>query len=125
MTAAKPSRPRHARARTPPLAVSRGQFPALAAFLRGYLHEDLDREHGSAGAALAAFAKDAAPEEIAALDDERRRLGARLEGVPLRTARALIGREFGAAWRPATREELHEVFPAGAEAAAPSGEPTD
>ena len=97
--------------RPAPPAVAREDFPALAAFLRGYLHEDLEADHGTVAGALAAFAGDATAAEVAALDADRRRLGAVLAPQPLRVARDVLARTFGSAWSPATRDELEQVLP--------------
>ena len=39
--------------------IRREAFPSLAAFLRGYLHEDFLEEHGSLRGAVEAFCRDA------------------------------------------------------------------
>lgn len=51
-------------------AISAGQFPALRNFLRGYFHQDMKDEYGSAANATRAFCKDASAADVAALSAE-------------------------------------------------------
>src|SRR6185295_6893148 len=46
------------------------QFTALAEFARGYLHEDVIEEYGSAAGAASAFCADASADECRALADD-------------------------------------------------------
>jgi len=86
--------------------IRREAFPSLAAFLRGYLHEDFLEEHGSLRGAVEAFCRDASV-------DERRQLVAELEAL-LRTLhdhsprelRRFVTVELGSRWEPGSREEL-------------------
>jgi hypothetical protein len=45
-------------------------FPALRSFLRGYFHQDMKEEYGSAEDAVREFCADAAPDERAAVARE-------------------------------------------------------
>jgi hypothetical protein len=81
-------------------------FPVLRTFCRGYLHQDLLMDHGSAHAAARAFMRDAEPAE-------RRRLAAEWAGLTQasRTVPALAHalRALGASWTPRTRAEAREL----------------
>ena len=96
MTARRPS--------LPP-AVDPASYPAVRAFLRGYLHEELEVEHGSAEGALSAFRAEADPAEREALRREGAALAEAARGLPLRELRRLLADGFGCAYRPRTREE--------------------
>lgn len=82
---------------------------ALRDFARGYLHEDVLAEHGSSRDAAAAFARDAS-------DDERRRVLDALERVSDAWPAAKLARLFtdtlGAAWTPASRDEVRALIEA-------------
>ena len=94
--------PAHARRVTPK------DFPALASFLSGYLHEDFLVEHGSPGQAAAAFLADASPDERRQVDDELRRLLTDTRGWPLGDLRRAL-KILGAAWSPSDRSELEAL----------------
>jgi hypothetical protein len=92
----------------PTTRLRRKDFPALADFFAGYLHEDLLPEHGSAGAAAGAFRADATVAERRKVQEELKRLLARTEGwSTLDLQRAVAA--LGAAWIPAARVELEEL----------------
>ena len=82
------------------------EYPALRAFCRGYLHEDLAVEHGSASGAARAFLADAAPPERQAVRHEWVRLR-RAAASPRALGRALD--VLGAAWRPRTRADIADL----------------
>jgi contact-dependent growth inhibition (CDI) system CdiI-like immunity protein len=89
-----------------PASLKRAALPALHAFARGYLHEDVHETHGSAEAALAAFWKDASP-------DERRRFLTEITRVADATARwsvrdlqQFLAEEIGSAWIPSSSDEF-------------------
>ncbi len=85
-------------------ALDPARFPALRRFVRGYLHEDLAAEHGTAEAAARAFRADASPSERAEVVREWNALRAAVEPgglVALREALAALG----AAWRPRSLAE--------------------
>jgi hypothetical protein len=81
----------------------------LAEFARGYLHEDVLAEHGSAVDAVAAYRRDAS-------DDERRRLAeglAQLVDVAHNWPAARLARffrdELHAAWVPDSIADVREL----------------
>ena len=88
----------------------RDAFPALRAFLRGYLHQDYAAVHGSMRAAADAFRADASA-------DERDQLVRELESLAKivtasRALRGFIREEMGSGWMPASREEILELLEA-------------
>ncbi len=62
MTASPPSKK--------PSAFSAADYPALRTFLRGYFHQDMKDEYGSAEEAAREFCADAAPDERVAVARE-------------------------------------------------------
>ena len=90
-------------------SVSASDVPALADFARGYLHQDLLVEHGSAIEAARAFGRDASA-------DERRALAADLTRVAAAAAHWRASRlerwfrdELRAAWTPSSVAELELI----------------
>jgi hypothetical protein len=85
-------------------------LPALAAFARGYLHEDAIVEYGSGPDAATAFGKDASPEEWRRLVDDLERLAAALDGRATGRVARFFTHELRAAWAPETVAELRELI---------------
>jgi hypothetical protein len=87
-------------------SIDPADYPVLQTFCRGYLHQDLPLDHGSAPEAARAFMRDAEPAE-------RRRLAAewvkltRAAGTVRALAQAL--KALGASWTPRTRAEAREL----------------
>ena len=79
--------------------VDLAQWPALASFFRGYLHQDAALEHVSLAAAFDAFWNDAADQERQHFLQEWDRLTALLEGKPWGRVRQTV-QAMGAAWLP-------------------------
>ena len=90
----------------------RAQFPALTAFLQGYLHEDFVSEHGTAVAAARAFVGDATPAERSALLHEWHAFLAATSAWTIAEIAALLTRELGGAWAPSSRHDLDDVVAA-------------
>jgi hypothetical protein len=88
------------------------EVPALAAFARGYLHQDVIAEHGSAAGAATAFANDASDEERRALVADLERLTHALEGKPAPQATRYFTEELRAAWAPASVTDLRSLIAA-------------
>ena len=105
-------RPRAERLRSAASApgLRREAFPALMAFVRGYLHEDFPEVHGSPREAAAAFAAEASPEERRQVVDELQSLTRVLAGVPVRVLRRFITDDLGSRWEPRSREELLDLL---------------
>jgi len=83
-------------------------FPALAQFFGGYLHQDLLLDHGSAPAAARSFRRDASPDEARAVDDELDRLLALTERWTVTQIRRFL-KALGAAWLPSSRADLEAL----------------
>ena len=81
------------------------EFPALAEFLPGYLHEDFRSEYGSAAEALRAFCREASGEEVRALAAEWKRFRKMLVGKGLPEVQSAL-QTLGGAWRPQSEAEL-------------------
>ena len=75
------------------------QWPSLAAFFRGYLHQDAGDAHPTLEAAFDQFWGDASPAERTAFGAEWRSLTARTRGRPWRKVEPLVA-SLGAAWLP-------------------------
>ena len=84
------------------------QYPALARFLDGYLHQDLKLEHRTARAATAAFIRDATAREVANVASELDRFMEAVATHPWSERRDTVAR-VGGAWRPASSAELAAV----------------
>jgi hypothetical protein len=78
-------------------------------FLRGYLHEDVLAEHGSAGDAVRAFCRDATPDEVRRLQEEWRVLASLTAEWEIEAIVALLTRDLGGAWAPASKRELAQI----------------
>jgi hypothetical protein len=80
-------------AKTP--EISAAEFPALRDFLRGYFHEDLLDEYGSAEAAVRQFCKDADAQQRKAVADEWTRLRERVPWAGMNAAIGKLGSSYG------------------------------
>jgi hypothetical protein len=85
-------------------------LPALAAFARGYLHEDVIVEHGSGPDAVAAFARDASADERRQLIEELERLARALEGKPAASVSRFFTDTLRASWTPTTIDDLRSLI---------------
>ena len=94
---------------TRPTGLRRQAFPAFAAFVRGYLHEDFAEVHGSVSAAAAAFCADANPVERQALAQELSKLVTITADRPLSEFQRFVQRELGGAWNPDSQTELEDL----------------
>ena len=83
-------------------------FPALAQFFGGYLHQDFLLDHGSAPAAARSFRADASPEEARAVDDDLDRLLILTERWTVTQIRRFL-KSLGAAWLPSSRADLEAL----------------
>ena len=94
-----------------PRGLTRAAFPALRAFLRGYLHQDFEEVHGSLRAAADAFRSDASAAERERLTQELERLAALIADLPASPFRQFI-EDLGSGWMPASKEEIAELLEA-------------
>ena len=79
-------------------------FPRLREFARGYLHQDMLREYGSAEQAARAYWADLKEEEREEVQAEAVRFGALTRASPWEEIdEALMN--LGAAWRPRSKDE--------------------
>ena len=83
-------------------------FPALAQFFGGYLHQDFLLDHGSAPAAARSFRANASPDEARAVDDELDRLLILTERWTVTQIRRFL-KSLGAAWLPSSRADLEAL----------------
>jgi hypothetical protein len=88
------------------------EVPALAAFARGYLHQDVIAEYGSAAGAATAFAEDASDEERRALIADLERLAHALDGKQATQLGRYFTEELRAAWAPASAADLRSLIAA-------------
>ena len=93
-------------------ALSGDPFPALRAFLRGYLHQDFAAVHGSVRAAAEAFLADASAEERKRLIGELETLVETVGKQKTRSVRGLITDGLGSGWMPRSKEEILELLDA-------------
>lgn len=84
-------------------SIRRDDVPMLAAFLRGYLHEDLADEHGTPSRAFDAFWADASSVERQRFLKDWARFMRASGGVRWPAVRAALG-GLGASWTPPTRQ---------------------
>lgn len=83
-------------------------YPALRAFCRAYLHQDVLAGTDSVVAAVDSFRADATPAERRALASDWRRFLSDRHGHTIEAIAARLG-TLGAAWTPTTMAEL-ETF---------------
>jgi hypothetical protein len=106
--------PRRRRHHRPTLSAR--DVPALAAFARSYLHQDVLVEHADAAEAVRAFCRDASdPERDALAADLARVIGA-ATGWADPSLAGWFKDTLGAAWSPESFEDLVELGTAAARA---------
>ena len=87
----------------------RAGFPALTAFVQGYLHEDYVAEYGSVFQAIDAFMRDAGDKDRSALRRDFRGCAEATSAWPIERLQDFFTRELGGAWAPPSRELLDAV----------------
>jgi len=112
MTKRPKSRQPRAEAGASSRGLRRESFPALRAFLRGYLHQDFTTVHGSVRAAADAFRADASADERDQLVRELESLAGILTARKARALGDFISGEMGSGWMPKSREEVLELLEA-------------
>ena len=108
---------------TQPSRFNRAAFPHLAAFMRGYMHEDFAREHRTALAAAKRFLTDASEDERMEVAGDAARFSLLTARLSLEEIRPQID-GLGGAWNPRTRPEIDRVFATLSEAA-PEADPPE
>lgn len=94
-------------------AAEKNPYPALRAFMHGYLHEDYAEEYGTAVDAVREFRFDSDDEEFKAVVAEWKRFMHQMKTMPIRTVQKIIRQELGAGWMPSSHadlEMLNEAF---------------
>ena len=110
MTKRGPRQRGASRGAKPGLSLNRADFPALTAFLKGYLHEDFSEEHGSTRGAAEAFCRDASCDERRQLAEEMARLVEAAHGAPLASLRRFVTGGLGGGWTPRSANDLREML---------------
>jgi rRNA maturation endonuclease Nob1 len=85
------------------------EYPALRAFMHGYLHEDYADEYGSAVEAVHEFRSDADDEEFNNVLNEWRRFIHRAKTQSIQAIQKRIHDELGGGWRPMSNADLQAV----------------
>ena len=84
-------------------------FPHLSEFARGYLHQDLIPEHGSALQATLAYLRDLTPAERKKVADEAFHLRGALKELSSAEANQVMA-ELGSSWTFVSKDELEQVL---------------
>jgi hypothetical protein len=101
--------PHHQRHRPAP-EVTRGAFPVLATFVRGYLHEDWVLDYETAHDARDEFLRDALPAERREFHEECEIFHQRTGGLSIDQLRQVLADGLGSAWSPADVAEVRDVL---------------
>jgi hypothetical protein len=83
-------------------------FPALRSFLRGYFHQDMKDEYGSAEEAVREFCADASSDERAAVAEEWSRFIEKTKGLPMEEINPILTGPLGSSYA-LTDEELRRI----------------
>jgi hypothetical protein len=94
---------------------SAADYPALRSFLRGYFHQDMKDEYGSAEEAVCEFCADASPEERAAVAEEWSRFIDQTKGKSLAEINRILTGPLGSS-QLLTSEEMQAITTALARA---------
>lgn len=84
----------------------KNSYPALRAFMHGYLHEDYAEEYGTAVDAVREFRFDSDDDEFKAVAAEWRRFLQQMKSQPMRTIQKVIRQELGGGWMPSSHADL-------------------
>ena len=85
-------------------------YPSLAQFLLGYLHQDFRLEYLDPREAAAAFAREASPEQRTRVAAEFRRLLEVTAGWRFERLCRALRRDLGMAWQPPSRVALRRLL---------------
>jgi len=83
-------------------------FPALRSFLRGYFHQDMKDEYGSAEEAVREFCSDASGDERAAVAEEWSRFVEKTKDQPLEEVNRILTGPLGSSY-VMTDEDLQRM----------------
>ncbi len=90
--------------------VTRGAFPMVATFLRGYMHQDWVIDYESPQQARDVFLADASPDERVEYAREAARLAHLVSAMPLRDVTLLLTDRLGGQWLPDSVDEVLSVL---------------
>jgi CdiI immunity protein len=91
------------------LPVSAEDFPALQEFLRGYFHEDILDDYGSAAGAVQQFCEDADFDQRRAVANEWELFRRRTKDQPLDTVNRLLTETLGSAYTFSSLDEVKKI----------------
>ena len=94
---------------TPP-EISSADFPALRDFLRGYFHEDVVEEYGSAEAAARQFCEDADEQQRKAVAKDGARLLDKMKNESWAATNAVLTGKLGSAYRFQSLGEFERIL---------------
>ena len=103
-------------------AAEKNPYPALRAFMHGYLHEDYAEEYGTAVDAVREFRYDSDDDEFKAVAAEWKRFIQQVKTQPIRTVQKIISQELGGGWMPSSLADLEMLSEAFAHPKAASQE---
>jgi hypothetical protein len=89
-------------------APSPADYPALRSFLRGYFHQDMKEEYGSADEAVREFCADASTEERTAVAQEWARFMDQAKGWPMEEINRILTGPLGSSCL-LTEKDLQDI----------------
>ena len=89
-------------------ATKMAEFPALRAFMRGYLHEDYVDEYGTAEDAIREFRADADDDEFNQVVAEWKRFCKKAGSQSISAVKKAV-EQLGAGWVPASQADLQSL----------------
>jgi hypothetical protein len=90
--------------------ISGADFPALRDFLRGYFHEDVVDEYGSAEAAARQFCEDADTQQREAVVKDGKRLLDRMKNEPWAATNEVLTNKLGSAYSFESLVEFERIL---------------
>jgi hypothetical protein len=100
--------PDHSSKKSGATPISAADFPALRSFLRGYFHQDMKDEYGSAAEAVREFCEDASPEERAAVSRDWTRFMDQTKGQLVEQINRHLTGTLGSSYS-VTAEDLQQI----------------
>jgi hypothetical protein len=101
------------RVRRPAPEVTRGALPLVAAFLRGYLHQDWEADYETPEDARDAFLEDASPDERREFLRECEAFHTLTSSLDLADLVTVLQVALGSAWQPEDPAEVRRVLSGG------------
>lgn len=103
------SEKRHHHPRPAP-EITRGAFPILATFVRGYLHQDWELDYETPREARDEFLRDASQGERHEFRKECEIFHERTQRLTIEDVRQVLAEGLGSAWTPAVLAEVRDVL---------------